>query len=302
MESMSSSVRGIVQAVKERIIGTQLPDAQEAAPTAEDASADLRLPDAQEAAPTAEDASADLRRAKKQRSNEPTLRIPAQRIAVWRQHFDVGSAWTNVFEGPVTSMCAAVRELSSCPPDDGIDYLLPGSQVAIYDNALRAYQESFATLTEEVSRNAKTLAPNLHKQAKDLKVKAKLLRVDASEAQAAAEAAQEAAAEAAIKLRATNAALHQSSVGHSDIGSMFPLSTEIAEKVKIFGSSEALNALILEHMLDKFKNMSELSAAMGMLQLACHKLVIEAYQKREKSIMTALGVARSPLVDGFLRK
>jgi len=287
MDSMSKAVGVIVEAVKERIIGPQLPDAQEAAPTAEDA-------------------SADLRRAKKQRSNEdgeePTQRIPAQRIAVWRQQFDIGSTWTNAFEGPVTSMCAAVRELSSCPPDDGFDYLLPGSQVAIYDNALRAYQASFATLKKQVSRNAKTLAPNLHKQAKDLTEKAMLLQVDASEAHAVAEAAQEAAAEAAIKLRATNAALHQSSAGHSDIGSMFPLSTEIAEKVKIFGSSEALSALILEHMLDKFKNMSELSAAMGMLQLACHKLVDEAYQKREKCIMAALGVARSPLVDGFLRK
>ena len=283
MDSMSKAVGVIVEAVKERIIGPQLPDAQEAAPTAEDA-------------------SADLRRAKKQRDNEPTQWIPAPKIAVWRQHVHAGSTWTNAFEGPVTSMCAAVRELSSCPPDDGFDYLLPGSQVAIYDNALRAYQASFATLTEQVSRNAKTLAPNLHKQATDLTEKAMLLQVDASEAHAAAEAAQEAAAEAAIKLRATNAALHQSSAGHSDIGSMFPLSTEIAEKVKIFGSSEALSALILEHMLDKFKNMSELSAALGMLQLACHKLVDEAYQKREKCIMAALGVARSPLVDGFLRK
>ena len=272
-----------VEAVKERIIGPQLPDAQEAAPTAEDA-------------------SADLRRAKKQRSNEPTLRIPAQQIAVWRQKFDVGSTWTNAFEGPVTSMCAAVSELSSCPPDDGRDYLLPESQVAIYDSALRAYKASFAALKKQVSVNAKTLAPNLHKQAKDLTEKAMLLQVGASEAHAAAEAAQEAAAEAAIKLRATNAALHQSSAGHSDIGSMFPLSLEIAEKVKIFGSSEALSALILEHMLDKFKNISELSAAMGMLQLACHKLVVEAYQEREKCIMAALGVARSPLVDGFLRK
>ena len=284
---MSRAVGVIVEAVTERIIGQQLPDAQEPAPTAEDA-------------------SADLRRAKKQRSNEdgeePTLTIPAQRMAEWQDHFQIGSTWTNGFEGPVTSMCAAVRELSSCPPDDGSDYLLPESQVAVYENALGAYQASFAALKKFVSRNAKILAPNLHKQAKDLTEKAMLLQVDASEAHAAAEAAQEAAAEAAIKLRATNAALHQSSAGHSDIGSTFPLSTEIAEKVKIFGSSEALGALILEHMLDKFKNMSELSAAMGMLQLACHKLVVEAYQKREKSIMAALGVARSPLVDGFLRK
>jgi hypothetical protein len=287
MDSMSRAVGVIVEAVKERIIGPQLPDAQEPAPTAEDA-------------------SADLRRAKKQRSNEdgeePTLTIPAKRIAEWQHRFQIGSMWTNELEGPVTSMCAAVRELSSCPPDDGSDYLLPESQVAVYDNALGAYQASFAALKKIVSRNAKILAPNLHKQAKDLTEKAMLLQVDASEAHAAAEAAQEAAAEAAIKLRATNAALHQSSAGHSDIGSTFPLSTEIAEKVKIFGSSEALGALILEHMLDKFKNMSELSAAMRMLQLACHKLVVEAYQKREKSIMAALGVARSPLVDGFLRK
>ena len=98
-------------------------------------------------------------------------------------------------------------------------------------------------------------------------------------------------------------ALHESSAGHSDIGSTFPLSLEIAEKVKTFGGSDAHSTFVLEVLLDKCSTLQELSSVMLTLHQYVVGCVRSAFNAREAMIMEALGgIERGPIIDGFLRK
>ena len=189
--------------------------------------------------------------------------------------------------------------LDQAPPADGYESMLTKAAAEEFDHAADNVRHSFRQLQGQVSRNVAVLVPSAAKAAG----RAAELHKENAALTADTEAAQSATAEAASKLRQTQVALHQSHAGHSNIASTFPLSLEIAEKVKTFGSSDHHNRLLLELLLEKSASMAELTNSMFSLHTFCQVTVSGAFQARETTIMGALNnIERSPLIDGFMRR
>ena len=235
---------------------------------------------------------------KKQADEE--VEASAKKVAAWHKSHAVATSWIGIF-GPIVDAFREVQEdLKVLPDNDGHPCTVPKNYSEKCTDAVRRNKDAYGALKRSVTKHIKMLVPT----AADAAGRAAELH----EANAAlvenANAMQEAAQEAASKLQQTQVALHQSSAGHSNIGSAFPLSVEIAEKVKAFSTSEPHSSLVHEHLLDKFKTMEELSTAMAHLHSFCHKAVSHAFNQREAGIMGALSPIeeRTPLIDGFLRR
>tara|TARA_B110001452_G_scaffold21974_1_gene17601 strand:- start:471 stop:1748 length:1278 start_codon:yes stop_codon:yes gene_type:complete len=239
---------------------------------------------------------------KEQRAPRRTkeVEVSAQTIQRWKKLTGVAHSWVDTFGPPVSTFQAAAEHLEVVRSfEDGRPYDMEESQAKAFAASAKQIVEACKELRSVVAHNAKRLLPAA---AEATSRAAELL--EANEALAAkSNALEEAASETATKLQATQVALHQSSSGHSNIGSAFPLTIEIAEKVKAFSSSDAHGALVLEHLLGKFDTVDQLAVAVRALHVFCQAAVIHSYQKRTAGIMAALSnVEQTPLIDGFLRQ
>ena len=238
--------------------------------------------------------------AKAEPDKEERRRIPAQTIQKWKKNVGVAQGWVRVLGPPICAFQEAAEKLEAVSSfKDGTTYGMKESSALAYSAASKQVTQACKELRSAVADNVNILLP----AAAEAASKAAELH-EANEALAAkSNALQEAASEAATKLQATQVALHQSSSGHSNIGSAFPLTIEIAEKVKAFSSSDAHGALVLEHLLGKFDTVDQLAVAVRALHVFCQAAVIHSYQKRTAGIMAALSnVEQTPLIDGFLRQ
>ena len=225
------------------------------------------------------------------KADEEKIEITANTISGWHHRHKIGASYIKVFAAPLDEVRKAVQTLdpSTLPPADGRNYVMPRKVAVSFAAACSKLKEGMDKFKAHAARNAKLLVPEVHQANEQL--------------QAEALASHEAASEAASKLQATQVALHQSSAGHSNIGSAFPLSIEIAEKVKAFGSSDPHSALVLEHFLEKCDQMPLLASTMRALHDYCSATVQSAFVHRETTIMGALdGIERTPLIDGFMRR
>ena len=228
-----------------------------------------------------------------------TVHMKADFIKQLHRQKYIADSYVNTFMPSLRAIEDAAKALCDLPTDDGRDYIVPRSSAQTWRRANKDFNEAHKEYKRVTAINVGLLVPAAGKAAE----RASELHKANEELTANANEAHEAAVEAANKLKVTQAALHQSSSGHSNIGSSFPLSTEIAEKVKVFGGSDMHTSLILEYMLGEVKSTQELSEAIARLHAFCHATVQSAFADRETQIMGALGsIERTPLVDGFLRR
>ena len=228
------------------------------------------------------------------------LEISQQQMAALALSRRSAESWVKGFGVTMGQIADAAENLKGVPPDPkSAHYEVPSSVWNKWVAAQKQWRAAFAKMKEHVAMNTRILLPSAAQAAAreaELHEQNEALAASASEAE-------QAAAEAASKLQATQTALHQSSAGHSNIGSAFPLSLEIAEKIKTFGKSDGHTALVLEHLLDKFKTTEALSAAMGDLHAYCRDTVHWTFTNREKIILEALSpVERTPFIDGYVRR
>ena len=227
--------------------------------------------------------------------DEEIVSVGPKHIKAWNQTRMVSQSWNKAMSPSIMAIqevAAFHREAAKVlPPADGCSYEMPRWQADAFVKAMEKNRSAMEGLKTIVSRNMDVLLPEVSS-----------LKEANAQATAEAAAASEAAAEAADKLRATNAALHQSSSGHSDIGSAFPLTLEIAEKVKGFSASDAHTAFLLEVLCNECDTVQQMAEAMNCLHFYAHSVVKETFREREAKILSVLEVDRTPLVDGFLRK
>ena len=185
-----------------------------------------------------------------------------------------------------TDLCDASSDLKgveSLKSDSAVDQ----HTLDTFKKGMRLVREAEKDLRGVVHTNLAYLAPQMAKQVaaagqevKELKRERRALSAEKAEA---AEAAQEARS----KLQATQVALHQSASGHADISSTFPLSTEIADRVKTFGTGPVAE-LVLEHIVDNVDSTDELAASMRVFAAYCHRAVMDHRACLEDQLMQAL--------------
>lgn len=218
----------------------------------------------------------------------------------------VASSWLNAL-GPIAD---AFRETVAAfePLKKALDGVEDLSEAEIdvstrykdkLDQAAANFRNNMESLKRFCNRNAKTLLSEVLQERdqvlQSLEERNEYLLAEQAEAS-------QAATEVASKLQATQAALHQSSTGHSNINSTFPLSTEIADKVKAFGN-ETFAELVLEHLVPKSDSVAQISAAIQDMLQFCSGQVTESMSDIENGVLGVLmGVPRTKLIDGFLRK
>ena len=239
---------------------------------------------------------------------EQTVVVRVETIKSWHTFVEIVPTWENAFSPAMEAIqqsSATLRSVSGLPPNNGVNYKIPKRTADKINDAIKQFKHGMTLLGEEFQRNAKHLAPELAAKAHSaagLQKRNQALKSQSEQASDAAAEAASAAAEAASKLQATQVALHQSAAGHSDISSTFPLSLEIAEKVKTFSASDSHTTFVLEHVIENCSTMQEAGETMRMLHTYSSDTVKHAYDQREQTMMAALGVERTPLIDGFLRK
>lgn len=204
---------------------------------------------------------------------------------------DIAGSWAEAL-GPIADrLIQAEVELSDVPT-----YYTREDEER-WAHARREMGQAFHDLRESVRENHEFLLP----QAAKLQAQAVKLRKENERLQEVQQEAHAAAAEATSKLHATHAVLHQSSEGHSDISSTFPLSTEIAEKARALGKG-SFSELVLEHVVNAAPNTIEAALSMKFLMEALQTGVTAKMEKTEEDVVASIGVPRSKLIEGFLRR
>lgn len=220
-----------------------------------------------------------------------TILVPKKAMLNFQHKRELLRGWVDTFSC-IDDMDTHLENLADLPsnvPDAG--FRTEREKVSRWNTAAKGFHSAFNELKVQSSHNVRTLVP----AAVEAVSRAEELQAQNGELAAASN-------EAASKLQATQVALHMSSAGHADIGSTFPLSLEIAAKVTAFGSSDEHNELVLEHVIGRCKTMEVAGGMMFLLHQYASSTVLHSVERTESKTMGALGLASTPMIDGFMRK
>ena len=210
-------------------------------------------------------------------------------------HARAARSWSKLLGPVVDQLIFAEAELSDVPTH------ITAEDEQRLANAKQDTNNAFKELQRVVKKHQKLLMPQQHAQAAAVIAQAAELQEENERLQQVQQEARAAAAEATSKLHATHAVLHQSTEGHSDISSTFPLSTEIAEKARALGKG-SFSELVLEHVVNVAPNTIEAALSMKALMMCSQAAVKTKMSQTEDNVVASIGVPRSELIEGFLRR